>query len=33
MAIFKKRYAVLGWLALKAGKLYAKRKTRRLRSR
>jgi hypothetical protein len=33
MAIFSKRNAVIGWLALRAGKLYAKRRVRRLASR
>lgn len=33
MTIFKKRYAVVGWLTLKAGKLYARRKARRLAHR
>lgn len=33
MKIFKKRYAVVGWLALKAGKLYAKRRARKLKFR
>lgn len=33
MKIFKMRYAVVGWLAVKAGKLYARRKARRLAHR
>jgi hypothetical protein len=33
MAIFSKRNALIGWLALMAGKAYAKRRVRRSTSR
>jgi hypothetical protein len=33
MKMFKKRYAVIGWLTLTVGKMYAKRRLRRLASR
>jgi hypothetical protein len=33
MAIFSKRNAVIGWLALRAARVYAKRRVRRLASR
>jgi hypothetical protein len=31
--MFKTRYAVLGWLTYKLGKVYAKRRARRLKFR
>jgi hypothetical protein len=30
MKMFKKRYAVIGWLTLMVGKMYARRKMRRV---